>query len=556
MRDEIAIFCENTGTTQVVKKGTELSDLAHIMGIKLNSRLIGAKVNYITRPLNHICFHPCKVRYMDISDPSAMRIYVRSLCFVLFVAIKKRLPEANLRIEHPISKGYFCSLGLDREIEAHEIDAVREEMAKLIAANLPIEFFEDTAENVIALFRERGGYDETIDLIQTSGKLNSYYYMLDGEIYFFDGILVPSTGYIDTFDIVRFYDGLLLRVPNPDKPAELDDLVEQPAMFAAFDKQIEFQKILGLSNVGQLNKVIRKGRISDLVVVAEALQEKNIARIADEIAERYKNGVRIVLVSGPSSSGKTTFTKRLQIQLVINYLKPLAISLDDYFVNRERTPLDENGEYDFESLHALDLPYLNSDLEALLRGDEVELPRFIFETGEREKSGHKIRLEKGSILILEGIHALNPGLTGMIPDSAKYKAYVSALTTISLDDHNWVPTTDNRLIRRIIRDHNYRGHSVAATIARWRSVRNGEDKWIFPYQENADATFNSAMLYELAALRYNAERILMEVLPNQPEYGEAVRLMKFLSYFNYLNESELPRTSLLREFLGGSSFLY
>ena len=555
MTDKIEIFCENTGVAYTVKKGITLIEMADLIGIKLNSRLIGTKVNYITRALNHICFHSCKVRFMDISDPSAMRIYVRSLCFILYVAIKRQIPEADLRIEHPISKGYFCALGLGRKIESEEIDAIRQEMKNIIAADLSIEFFEREAKEVIALFREQGCGD-TADLIETSGRLYSHYYKMDEKAYFFDGILAPSTGYIDVFDVTRFHDGLLLRVPNPEKPSELEPMVTQTAMFKAFSQHIEFQQILGVSNVGQFNKAVQEKNISPLIMLAEAMQEKYIAQIANEIKQKYEEGVRIILVSGPSSSGKTTFTKRLQIQLITNLIRPLAISLDDYFVERDRTPIDENGEYDFESINALDLDCLNSDLTKLLQGEEVELPRFIFETGSREMSGEKIKLKEGYVLILEGIHALNPELTKMINKDVKYKIYVSALTTISLDDHNWVPTTDNRLLRRIIRDHNYRGHSVAATIARWRSVRNGEDKWIFPYQEEADATFNSAMLYELAAMRHKAERILMEVMPNQPEYGEAVRLLKFLSYFNYLSDSELPSTSLLREFLGGSSFVY
>ena len=558
MKDEIKIFCENSDTTETVKKGITLLELAEILHIreKLNGILIGAKVNYITRPLDYSCLHSCTVRFMDITESSGMRIYVRTLCFVLFAAVKKTLPQANLRIEYPVSKGYFCSLGLGRNIETEEIGRIKKEMQDLIAADLPITCHEESAERIISLFRERN-YNETADLIETSGKLYSYYYTLNGEIDFFDGSLAPSTGYVQRFDILRFYDGILLRVPNRNHPSELEPVEKQPSLFNAFSNQIDFQNILGVNNVGQLNRVIKDGKISQLVTVAEALQEKNIIQIADEITKRHKkDGVRIVLVSGPSSSGKTTFTKRLQIQLLANLLKPVSISLDNYFVGRSRTPIDENGEYDFESLYALDLPYLNRDLERLLNGETVELPRFVFEAGESVMSGEKISLEESNILILEGIHALNPELTKMIPDNVKYKVYVSALTAISLDNHNWVPTTDNRLIRRIIRDYNYRGHSVAATIARWQSVRKGEDKWIFPYQENADSFFNSAMLYELAALRYKAELILMEVMPNQPEYGEALRLMKFLSYFNYINDDELPRTSLLREFLGGSSFVY
>lgn len=555
MRDEIEIFCENSKRYKTVKRGTKISELVKIINPKLDHRIIGVKVNYVTQSLDYVCYHPCKVRFLDITDVSGMRIYVRTLCFILYVAVKRVIPEAHLQIEHPLSKGYFCTLGLDRNIETEEIENIKREMQSIISADIPIVCHEELAGKMVELFKERG-HDDKADLIKTSGKLYSFYYSLGEDVDFFDGILAPSTGYIDLFDVIRFYDGLLLRIPNRSNPEELEPVVKQPGMFDAFKKQIDFLNILGLSNVGQLNKVIEAGEISKLVMVAEALQEKSIASIASEIAEKYEKGVRIILVSGPSSSGKTTFAKRLQIQLLTNLLKPRAISLDDYFVDRENTPLDENGEYDFESIHALDLPYLNADLNKLLRGEEIELPRFMFEQGKRGMSGNKIHLEKGTLLILEGIHALNPELTRMIPDDVKYKIYVSALTTISLDDHNWVPTTDNRLLRRIIRDYNYRGYSADATIARWQSVRRGEDKWIFPYQENADTMFNSAMLYELAALRYKAELILREVLPDIPEYGEASRLLNFLSYFRYLNDNELPRSSLLREFLGGSSFIY
>ncbi|MDD6211432.1 MAG: nucleoside kinase [Bacteroidales bacterium] len=555
MRDEIEIFCENSKEYKLVKKGIKLSELAEVFNVRLNYPIIGAKVNYITRSLNYDCYKPMKVRFLDITAPSGMKIYVRTLCFILFVAVKKVLPEAHLRIEHPLSKGYFCSLGLGRNIETEEIERIKKEMHNLILADIPILHHEELADEVVRLFQDRG-YQDKADLIKTSGKLYSNYYSLGNDVDFFDGVLALSTGYVGLFDIIRFYDGILLRVPNRSNPKDLEPIVKQPAMYEAFKKQIDFLNILGLTNVGQLNTLIKAGKISELVTVAEALQEKSVAAIASEIADEYKKGVRIILVSGPSSSGKTTFTKRLQIQLLTNLLRPLAISLDDYFVDREKTPLDEEGEYDFEAIDALDLSYLNSDLKKLLEGEEIELPRFDFEYGKRKMSGRKIRLKEGALLILEGIHALNPVLTEMIPDSAKYKVYVSALTTISLDDHNWVPTADNRLIRRIIRDYNYRGYSASSTIARWENVRKGEDKWIFPYQENANATFNSAMLYELAALRHKAELILMEVLPNDPEYGEAHRLLNFLSYFMYLNDNELPRTSLLREFLGGSSFIY
>ena len=382
------------------------------------------------------------------------------------------------------------------------------------------------------------------------------YYELDGYVNFFYGCLTPSTSYVHLFDLVPYANGLLLQVPRPDKPDEIEPIIKQDKMFNAYKEHLTLQRTVGLNNVGDLNIANQKGMAQEIVLVSEAMQEKQVAKIAEEIASRYHDGVRIVLISGPSSSGKTTFCKRLEVQLITNLIHPIGISLDDYFLNREDTPLDENGEYDFESLYALDLPYLNQDIKKLLAGEEIDLPSFNFETGKRIYKGRRLRMYDNSILIMEGIHGLNPELTSFIDDHYKYRIYVSVLTTISLDNHNWIPTTDNRLLRRIIRDYRFRGYSAEQTIQRWPSVRAGEDKWIFPFQENADAMFNSAMLYELAALRKYAEPILSEVMENSPANAEAYRLLRFLKYFNYLNEDALPGTSLLREFLGGGSFKY
>jgi uridine kinase len=395
-------------------------------------------------------------------------------------------------------------------------------------------------------------------LLKTSGQLYTFYYRLGDTIDYYYGSLVPSTGYIKLFDIVKYYDGLLLRIPNRKNPQKLEELVKQEKMLEVFQEYHRWNQILGISTVGDFNIACNNGHATDLINVSEALQEKKIAHIADEITHRNQNGerVKLVLISGPSSSGKTTFSKRLSIQLMTNGLKPYPISLDDYFVNREDTPLDENGEHDFESLYALDLPFFEAQLKELLDGKEIELPRFNFTTGKRENSGKKLRIDENMILILEGIHALNPALTPNIPTANKYKIYVSALTTISLDNHNYIPTTDNRLLRRIIRDFRYRNYSAEATISRWESVRAGEDKWIFPYQEYADAMFNSALLFELAVLKDYAEPILRKVPNNCPAYSEAHRLLRFLAYFVSVQDNELPPTSLLREFLGGSSFRY
>ena len=391
------------------------------------------------------------------------------------------------------------------------------------------------------MFRERGFEDKAI-LLETSGELYSKYYRMNGAVDYFYGCLTPSTGYIDLFDLELYNDGLLLRIPNRENPIELEPVIPQEKMYNVYKEH--------------MNKANQQGDMPRIIKISEAYQEKSIANIATEIASRTENGLKVVLISGPSSSGKTTFRMRLEVQMMVNLIKPVGLSLDDYFVNRENTPLDENGGYDFESLYALDIPKFNEDLEKLLKGEEVELPVFNFTTGQREYKGHKLQLEENSILIIEGIHGLNPELTRSIPDNLKYKVYVSALTTISLDDHNWIPTTDNRLLRRLVRDYRYRNYSAIDTISRWPSVRKGEDKWIFPYQENADVMFNSAMMYELAALRKYAEPILSQVPNNVPEYAEAHRLLKFLKYFNYISDRELPPTSLLREFLGGSSFKY
>ena len=393
-------------------------------------------------------------------------------------------------------------------------------------------------------------------MIESIGVSYTTYYELDGYVNYFYGCLTPSTGFIQCFDLIPYLDGVLLRVPQKGEPLQLEPVIQQDKMYQVYKEHLTLQRTLGLENVGDLNRSIQKDKTSEVIMVSEAMQEKQVAKIAEEIASRYDEGVRIVLISGPSSSGKTTFCKRLQVQLITNLIYPVGLSLDDYFLNREDTPKDEYGEYDFESLYAIDLPYFNHDLQKLLAGEEIDMPTFDFETGCRIYRGKKLKMRKNSVLVIEGIHALNPELTKMVEEHCKYRVYVSVLTSISLDNHNWIPTTDNRLLRRIIRDYRFRGYSARDTIARWPSVRRGEDKWIFPYQENADAMFNSAMLYELAALRKFAEPILLEVRECDSEYAEAYRLLRFLRYFNYIPDIALPGTSLLREFLGGGSFQY
>ena len=426
-------------------------------------------------------------------------------------------------------------------------------MREIVAEDIPFHRVECHTSEAVRIFSERGMMDK-VKLFETSGSLYTYYYTLGDTVDYYYGSLLPRTGFVKQFDIVKYYDGVLLRIPNRENPDVLEEVVKQEKMLDVFKEYLRWLDIIDMSNVGDFNVACNEGHATDIINVSEALQEKKISHIADDIYKR--GGVKMVLISGPSSSGKTTFSKRLSIQLMTNGLRPYPISLDDYFVNREDTPKDENGDYDYESLYALDLKFFNEQLQALIRGEEIELPRFNFTTGQREFKGDKLKIDEHTILILEGIHALNPELTPQIPAENKFKVYVSALTTMSLDDHNWIPTTDNRLLRRIIRDYNYRGYSAQETISRWPSVRAGEDKWIFPYQENADAMFNSSLLFEFAVLRQYAEPILTTVPRNCPEYSEAYRLLKFIKYFVPIRDNEIPPTSLLREFLGGSSFRY
>ena len=484
---------------------------------------------------------------------SGMRIYVRSLCFVLFKAVDEIIPGSRLRIEHPISRGYFCNIN-NREIIGDEVlEQIRDRMREIVNEDIP--FIKKTVHRTLAIdmFKKRDMNDK-VDLLESSGMLYTDIYELNGHLDYYYGSLLPSTGMLKVFDLQRYNDGLLLIIPQKNNPTRLEPVTPQPKMMSVLNEFTKFNFIAKLSNVGNMNKVITKGHVMPLIQVSEALQEKKIIKIADEIAHR--RNVKVVLISGPSSSGKTTFSKRLSIQLMTNLINPISISLDDYFVERENSPRDENGDYDFESLYSLDLSLFNNHLCRLINGEEVEIPTYNFSTGKKEYKGKKLCLKPGNILIMEGIHALNPALTTMIDEKLKFRIYVSALTTISLDDHNWIPTTDNRLIRRIVRDNQFRKCTAEDTIARWPSVRAGEDKWIFPYQENADMMFNSAMLYELSVLKKHAEPLLQEVPAFSPYYAEAYRLLRFLSYFKCIDEAEIPPISLLREFLGGSSFIY
>lgn len=553
----LQIYCKNTHTTKSFPHGISLLEVYKGFELDIPFGPVNAKVNNKVEGLDYRVYKNKDVEFQNISTSSGMRTYVRSLCFILCKAIEDLYPNGSIMMEHPVSKGYYCRLNLDRPIGLDDVQRIRQRMKEIIAENIPFHRYEQHTEDVVELFRKKGMTDK-VRLLETSGNLYSYYYTLGDTVDYYYGSLLPSTGYIHLFGLEKYYDGLLLQVPNKEQPDELEEIIKQEKMLDVFKEHRHWNQLLGVGTVGDFNIACNAGHATGLINLSEALQEKRISQIADEILSRNQKGkpVKLILISGPSSSGKTTFSKRLSVQLMANGIRPYPISLDDYFVNRENTPRDANGDYDYESLYALDLPFFNQQLQSLLNGEEVELPRFDFTSGKRNPSGNKLRLTDNMILILEGIHALNPELTAHLPADSKFKVYVSALTTILLDNHNYIPTTDNRLLRRIIRDYKYRGYSAKETIARWPSVRAGEEKWIFPYQENADVMFNSALLFELAVIKDYAEPILRQVPNNRPEYSEAYRLRKFLEYFVPLPDKELPPTSLLREFLGGSSFRY
>jgi uridine kinase len=556
MIDTVRIHCLNTGEYKDVPVGSSLEELIDIFGVKKTYLIANARVNNKTEALTYKVYHPRRVEFNDLSDSSAMRTYVRSLCFVLSKAVDDTLHNAKVFIEHAVSRGYYFYIESEEAVGEKELMAIKKRMQEIIDANIPFVQVEEEIDQVVKLFRENGMDDKAL-LLETSDELlYARYSKLDNYIDYYYGCLLPSTGYLNLFDVVPYNGGYLLVIPNRQNPVELEPVIPQQKLLKVYREHIEFLKISKLDNVGDLNKAIRSNKISEIIQISEAYQANEIADIAKEITDRYNDGLRVVLISGPSSSGKTTFRKRLEVQLYVNRLKPVGISLDDYFIDREHTPLDEFGEKDYESLYAIDLDLFEKHVIALLNGEEIELPSYNFVTGQREFRNHRLVMDNKSVLIVEGIHALNPKLTEHISRNQKFMVYVSALTSISLDNHNWIPPADNRLLRRIVRDSRYRGYSAQETISRWDSVRRGEEKWIFPFQENADVMFNSAMIYELAAIRRHAEPVLQQVPRVAKEYSEAYRLLKFLRYFNYIGDKELPPTSLLREFLGGSSFRY
>ena len=560
MGKTITIRCKNTGKSHKIPLGFTLEEVYDMLELNMPFGATSAKVNNKVEGLHFMFFNDKDVEFLDITSPSGLRTYTRSLFFVLHKAVADLYPSARLRIDTPVSNGYYCCLAFDGEfspeseqVKPEVVEALKKRMQEIVAADMPFHRITCPTEEAIALFRRRGLEDKA-QLLESCGSLYTHYYTLGETADYFYGSLLIKTSQIYLFDIVPYGDGLLLRLPDPKNPQQLQPMVEQSKMFDVFREQHRWQEILGISTVGELNKACTMGYTNQLINVSEALQEKRISSIADRIAQNPD--IRVILIAGPSSSGKTTFSKRLSVQLMAAGKWPVALSLDDYFVHRTETPLDEKGEYDYESLYALNIPLLNEQINALLSGEEVELPRYNFQTGMREMSGRKLRLKPNTLLILEGIHALNPDLTQAIEAKHKFKIYASALTTILLDNHNYIPTSDNRLLRRIVRDYKYRGYSAKDTIRRWPSVRAGENKWIFPFQEQADEMVNTALLFELAALRNQAIPVLEEVPENAPEYSEAYRLRKFLSYVKPIPIDGLPPTSLLREFVGGSTFVY
>lgn len=553
MKQVIQIRCKNNKKIVNVNIGSTLSDVLNEINLKMPYGPVCAKVNNKVEGLHYRLYHKKDVEFLDMTSGSGSRNYTRSVFFVLCKAVKDIWPKSHVVIDIPVSNGYYCDLRIGRPVTEEDVAKVKARMDEIIAAAMPIRRHESVTEKAIKLFSDLGDTAK-VKLLQTTGRLYTTYYDIDGYYDFYYGSLLTNTKQIYLYGLDKYYDGMLLRIPTQKDPSILPEMIRQDKLFEIFKEHHHWQDVMEIRTVGDFNNAVDTDHSIDLINISEALQEKKIAHIADEIAKR--KGVKLILLAGPSSSGKTTTCKRLSIQLIANGLRPLQISLDDYFVDRELSPRDENGDYDFESIHALNLKLINEQFNALFNGEEVELPRYDFPTGKSVKSGNKLKMEDNNVLVVEGIHALNPELTAQIPEELKYRVYVSALTTILLDDHNYIPTTDNRLLRRIIRDYKYRGVDARETIRRWPSVRAGENKWIFPFQENADVMFNSAMLFELAVIKQQAEPLLEQVPENCPEYSEAYRLLKFLKYIKPIPNTDIPPTSLLREFLGGSSFKY
>lgn len=553
MKQVIQIRCKNNKKSQKVEIGSTLFDIFSAFDLKMTHGPVSARVNNKVEGMHYRVYNSKDVEFLDMTSSSGSRAYTRTLFFVLCKAVQDIYPATDVVIDIPVSNGFYVDIRLGRPVVDEDVNIIRCRMQEIIDARMPIRRFTVPTEEAVALFQEKGDV-EKVKLLKTSGSIYTTYYKIGDYVDYYYGTLLTNTAQLYLFGLEKYYDGMLLRIPSLKNPDVLGEMTRQDKMFEIFKEHHRWQSILGIRTVGDFNQAIDANHSTDIINISEALQEKKIAKIAEEIASR--KGVKLVLLAGPSSSGKTTSCKRLSIQLAVNGLKPLQISLDDYFVDREKTPKDASGEYDYESIYALDLDLINEQFNALFRGEEVELPKYDFQSGKSKKSGNKLKMNDNNVLVVEGIHALNPELTAHIPQEQIFRVYASALTTILLDNHNYIPTTDNRLLRRIIRDYKYRGVSAQETIHRWPSVRAGENKWIFPFQENADAMLNTAMLYELAVIKTQAEPLLQQVPENCEEYAEAYRLLKFLKYFKGIPYNNLPPTSLLREFLGGSSFHY
>ncbi len=558
----LQIRCKNTGVTKSVQEGTSLLDVYQEFAdeIKLPYPVVSAKVNNVSQGLKFRLYQNRDVEFLDAREGSGHRVYVRSLCFVLYKATQDVFPGSKLFIEHSLCRGYYCNFKkrTPEPLTDEDVRRISQRMQEIIALDMPFRRTEATNEETVRVFTERGFADK-VKLLETSGQIYSHYYTLGDTVDYYYGPLVPSAGYLTVWALERYEQGLLLRIPDWNDPSRLAEKVDQPKTFGMFAEKTRWDIIMRLSNAGDVNKAIQRGYASELIQVSEALQEKKIVQIAEDIFARCEksNGHNpIVLITGPSSSGKTTFCKRLSIQLLACGLRPLSFSTDDYFVNRVDTPKLPNGDYDFDNIETVEYSLLEDHLLRLIKGERVEIPEYNFVTGRREWNGKRLKLSPDTVLIIEGIHALNPLLTQKIDDAMKYKIYISALTSISLDDHNWIPVSDNRLLRRIIRDYNKGAFTARQTIAQWKNVCEAEDRWIFPFQETADAMFNSALNIEFAVLRTHAEIILTSVPKNCPEYAEAHRLLKFIHYFLPVSDKEIPPTSIMREFVGGSSFKY
>lgn len=556
----VTIRCKNNNSLHTVQAGSSLLDLYHDFDLNLRFQPITARINNRSEGLKYRLYNNSDVEFLDITSTSGMRVYVRSLCFVLYKAVQDVFPGSKLFIEHSISGGYYCNFikpaldGRTRGLSELEIEQIRQRMEEIVRLDMPFHRHVMPTEEALSIFKERGLNDK-VKLLETMHDVYTTCYSLDDTFDYYYGPLAPSAGYLKVFGLVAYGDGMLLRVPDASNPEQLKEMTPQPMTFDVYKEQVRWNVIMHLSNAGDVNKVIENGMATETILVSEALQEKKIAKISEDIYRRnQEDGVKLILITGPSSSGKTTFCKRLSIQLLACGLRPLSFSTDDYFVNRVDTPLLPNGQYDFDNFETVDHALLGDHLDRLLNGDEVEVPEYNFTTGKREWNGKRLQLTPKHVLIIEGIHALNPRLTSQVGDNKKYKIYISALTSVSLDAHNWIPMRDNRLLRRIIRDYNKGAFTARETIQNWPNVCDAEEKWIFPYQENADVMFNSALTIEFAVLRNHAVPILQSVPKDCPEYCEAHRLLKFIHHFTPISDKEIPATSIMREFVGGSSF--